>query len=78
MLRKDIETMLKTAKQKTISLVLRKEDPLGMACSLQGGYLMDCWDTESTASQIFGATLNMTVKVMPIECVLQLENASLV
>lgn len=43
MLRKDIETMLKTAKQKTISLVLRKEDPLGMACSLQGGYLMDCW-----------------------------------
>lgn len=43
MLRKDIEAMLKKADRKTISLVYEKDAALAMACSLQGGYLMDCW-----------------------------------
>ena len=43
MLRKDIEVMMKTKKQKSITLVYNKNDKLGMYCSLSGGYLVDCW-----------------------------------
>ena len=43
MLRKDIELQMKKDGRKTISLVYEKNAALGMACSLQGGYLVDCW-----------------------------------
>ena len=43
MLRKDIEDMLKSKNQKSITLVFNQDDPLGMYCFLQGGYLVDCW-----------------------------------
>lgn len=43
MLRKDIEVMMKTKKQKSITLVYNKNDKLGMYCFLSSGYLVDCW-----------------------------------
>lgn len=43
MLRVDIEKQMKSKGQKTITLVYRKNDKLGMHCFLQSGYLMDCW-----------------------------------
>lgn len=42
MLRVDIEKLMKLKNQKTIILVYNKNDKLGMYCSLQGGYLVDC------------------------------------
>lgn len=41
MLRKDIEELMKSRKQKDICLIYNKEDKLGVYCFLQGGYLMD-------------------------------------
>ena len=44
MKRKEIETLMKKAGVKYITLVFNREDPLGMLCQLEGGVLVDCLD----------------------------------
>ena len=43
MLRQEIETLMKSKGQKTITLVYAEDSPLGMHCTLTGGFLHDCW-----------------------------------
>ena len=42
MLRKDIEVMMKSKKQTSITIVPNKNER-AMQCYLTGGYLTDCW-----------------------------------
>lgn len=43
MLRADVEKKMKAQGLKQIDLVINESDTLAMYCSLQGGYLMDCY-----------------------------------
>ena len=42
--RKDIEDALKACGNRSIAVVYKEGDQLGMLCSMRGGYLMDCYN----------------------------------
>ena len=42
--RKEIEDALKACGNRSIAVVYKEGDKLGMLCSMRGGYLMDCYN----------------------------------
>ena len=42
--RKEIEDALKACGNRSIAVVYKEGDQLGMLCSMRGGYLMDCYN----------------------------------
>ena len=42
--RKEIEDALKACGNRSIAVVYKENDQLGMLCSMRGGYLMDCYN----------------------------------
>ena len=42
--RKEIEDALKACGNRSIVVVYKENDQLGMLCSMRGGYLMDCYN----------------------------------
>lgn len=42
--RKEIEDALKACGNRSIVVVYKEGDQLGMLCSMRGGYLMDCYN----------------------------------
>lgn len=51
MKRKEIETLMKKAGAKYISLVFNETDQLGMLCQMQNGALCDCWGSRISLKQ---------------------------